>query len=375
MKKILLILITLAMTATVYSQEKEIQSKGLAVLSAEGNFQPYSFTRRVMGDNDILMEILYAGICHTDIHHAHSDWGHEDYPMVPGHEIAGRVVAVGKNVTRFKVGDYAGVGCIADACGECEPCKEDMEMYCKDVVWSYHDKDHFHDNIPMQGGYSNNYVVKEKFAVNIPANAQIEKVAPLLCAGVTTYSPIRYVGVKRGDKVGVAGFGGLGHMAVQYAVSLGADVTVFDITEEKRADAARLGATNYVNVTNPKEPEGLNNQFDFILSTITAKYDPVMYVKMLKLEGKFCFVGAPANKDNAGVDDLTLVYSPHRMVFGSQIGGMKETQEMLDYSVEHNIYPEVEIIKADAAEIDKAFKRVQSGDVKFRFVIDMMTLK
>ena len=227
----------------------------------------------------------------------------------------------------------------------------------------------------MQGGYSNNYVVKDKFAVKIPTNAKIEKIAPLLCAGITTYSPIRYAGVKKGDKVGVAGFGGLGHMAVQYAVSLGAEVTVFDITETKRADAARLGAARYVNVNNAKDLEGLNNHFDFILSTITAKYDPVMYVKMLKLEGKFCFVGAPANKDNAGVDDLTLVYSPHRMVFGSQIGGMKETQEMLDYSVEHDIYPEVEIIKADASEIDKAFKRVQAGDVKFRFVIDMRTLK
>lgn len=375
MKQIFMILMALAMSIPTYSQVKEIQSKGLAVFSADGNFQPYSFTRRAVGDDDIMMEILYAGICHTDIHHAHSDWTKEDYPMVPGHEIAGRVVAVGKNVTKFKVGDYAGVGCIADACGECDPCRDDLEMYCKDVVWSYHDKDHFHGNIPMQGGYSNNYVVKDKFAVKIPANAKIERVAPLLCAGITTYSPIRYAGVKKGDKVGIAGFGGLGHMAVQYAVSLGAEVTVFDITENKRADAARLGAVRYVNVNNPKDLEGLNNHFDFILSTITAKYDPVMYVKMLKLEGKFCFVGAPANKDNAGVDDLTLVYSPHRMVFGSQIGGMKETQEMLDYSVAHDIYPEVEIIKADASEIDKAFKRVQAGDVKFRFVIDMRTLK
>lgn len=358
-----------------YAQEAGVKSKGFAVFSAEGEFQPYSFNRRTVADNDILMEILYAGICHTDIHHAHSDWVKEDYPMVPGHEIVGRVIEVGKNVTRFKVGDYAGVGCLADACGECESCQHDFEMYCKDVVWSYHDNDHFHGNIPMQGGYSDNYVVKEKFAVKIPAHAKIERVAPLLCAGITTYSPIRYVGVKKGDKVGVAGFGGLGHMAVQYAVRMGAEVTVFDITENKRNDAKRLGATRYINVYNPKELESLNNQFDFILSTITAKYDPVMYTKILKLEGKLCFVGAPANKDNAGVDNLTLVYTPHRMVFGSQIGGMRETQEMLDYSVLNDIYPEVEIIKAEAKEIDKAFKRVQAGDVKFRFVIDMTTIK
>ena len=370
-------LMALAMSMGAQAQEKRRQAKGFAVFEDKGNFKPYEFTRHAVGDNDIQIDILYAGICHSDLHHVFADWGKEEYPMVPGHEIAGRVVAVGKNVTRFKVGDYAGIGCMIGSCRECEPCKQGLEQYCEHgAVWTYHGIDRFNGNEHTQGGYSNTYVVAENFAIQIPKNADISKVAPLLCAGVTSYSPIMQAGVKKGDKVGIAGFGGLGHMGLQYAVSLDAEVTVFDITEEKREDALRLGAKRYVNVNNPEDLKGLEKQFDFILSTIPAKYEPSMYMKMLKLHGSLGIVGVPGmqNMPSLTVADLVLSGAT-RHVFGSQIGGIKETQEVLDYSVKHNIYPEVEVIKADGAEIDRAYQNVQNGKVKFRYVIDMHTMK
>lgn len=363
---------------TLFTQQTDnqrIPTKGFAVHEAHGHFQPYEFTRHAVGDNDIQIEILYAGICHSDLHHVFADWGAEEYPMVPGHEIAGRVVAVGKNVTKFKVGDYAGIGCMIGSCRQCDACKHDLEQYCEEgAVMTYHGIDRFNDNEHTQGGYSNAYVVAEDFAIKIPENAEIEKVAPLLCAGITSYSPLMQAGVKKGDKVGIAGFGGLGHMGLQYAVSLGADVTVFDITDDKRDDALRMGATRYVNVNNPEEMKGLERQFDFILSTIPAKYEPVQYLKMLKLDGQLGIVGLPAFRNMPSLTVAELVFQGPRHVFGSQIGGIKETQEMLDYSVEHGIYPQVEIIRADGAEIDKAYQNVLDGKVKFRYVIDMSTM-
>lgn len=355
---------------------ERIPAKGFAVHEAHGHFQPYEFTRHAVGDNDIRIEILYAGICHSDLHHVFADWGAEEYPMVPGHEIAGRVVAVGKNVTKFKVGDYAGIGCMIGSCRHCDACEHDLEQYCEEgAVMTYHGIDRFNGNEHTQGGYSDTYVVAEDFAIRIPENAEIEKVAPLLCAGITSYSPIMQAGVKKGDKVGIAGFGGLGHMGVQYAVSLGAEVTVFDITDDKRNDALRMGAVRYVNVNNPEELKGLEKQFDFILSTIPARYEPAMYLKMLKLDGQLGIVGLPAFRNMPSLTVADLVFQGHRRVFGSQIGGIRETQEMLDYSVEHGIYPEVEIIRADGAEIDRAYQNVQDGKVKFRYVIDMKTMK
>ena len=231
-----------------------INSKGIAAVSTNMNFATIEFTRHPVGENDILIEILYAGICHSDIHNINGDWAVPNYPLVVGHEIAGRVVQVGSAVTKFKVGDYAGVGCMVNSCGECVNCLNNQEQFCLNrPVGTYGDVDRFHDNEITQGGYSDNLVVSEKFAILIPSNAQIEKVAPLLCAGVTTYSPIQVMKIKNGDKVGVAGFGGLGHMAVQYAVKLGAEVTVFDITEDKREDASNMGAVKYVNVNNPRD--------------------------------------------------------------------------------------------------------------------------
>jgi alcohol dehydrogenase (NADP+) len=367
-----------ASMSTSYAQNKgeRIPAKGFAVQEASGHFQPYEFTRHAVGDNDIQIDILYAGICHSDLHHVFADWGAEEYPMVPGHEIAGRVVAVGKNVTKFKVGDYAGIGCMIGSCRHCEACEQDLEQYCEEgAVMTYHGIDRFNGNEHTQGGYSNTYVVAEDFAIRVPSNADIEKVAPLMCAGITAYSPLMQAGVKKGDKVGIAGFGGLGHMGVQYAVSLGADVTVFDITEDKREDALRMGATKYVNVNNPEDLKGLDRTFDFILSTIPAKYAPVMYMKMLKLNGQLGIVGLPALRNMPSLTVYDLIFQGHRNVFGSQIGGIKETQEMLDYSVEHNIYPEVEVIKARGEEIDKAYQNVLDGKVKFRYVIDMHTME
>jgi uncharacterized zinc-type alcohol dehydrogenase-like protein len=367
-----------ASMSTSYAQNKgeRIPAKGFAVQEASGHFQPYEFTRHAVGDNDIQIDILYAGICHSDLHHVFADWGAEEYPMVPGHEIAGRVVAVGKNVTKFKVGDYAGIGCMIGSCRHCEACEQDLEQYCEEgAVMTYHGIDRFNGNEHTQGGYSNTYVVAEDFAIRVPSNADIEKVAPLMCAGITAYSPLMQAGVKKGDKVGIAGFGGLGHIGVQYAVSLGAEVTVFDITEDKREDALRMGATKYVNVNNPEDLKGLDRTFDFILSTIPAKYAPVMYMKMLKLNGQLGIVGLPALRNMPSLTVSELIFQGYRNVFGSQIGGIKETQEMLDYSVEHNIYPEVEVIKARGEEIDKAYQNVLDGKVKFRYVIDMHTME
>jgi uncharacterized zinc-type alcohol dehydrogenase-like protein len=377
MKKVasLSVLIIIALFSTVIAQNKTVSAKGFAVVAADGKFHPYDFQRHAVGDNKIQIDILYASICHSDVHHVHGDWGKEEYPMVPGHEIAGRVSKVGKNVTKFKVGDYAGVGCMVNSCGHCDYCKAGLEQYCKEVVLTYHDKDQFHNNETTQGGYSNNIVLTENFAIKIPANADLKKVAPLLCAGITTYSPIHYAKVKKGDKVGVAGFGGLGHMAVQYAVKIGAEVTVFDITEDKRADALRLGAVKYVNVNNPEDLKGLDNSLNFIISTIPANYDPNLYLKMLKIDGQMAIVGLPPFAKMPIIPIDKLIWQGNRKVFGSQIGGIRETQEMVDYSIANTIYPEVEIIPATATSIENAYQNVLDGKVKFRYVIDMKTMK
>lgn len=377
-KSIFILLLTILFTTAIsaqhnHSETARIPSKGMAIMDANAKFVPFEFDRHPVGDNDVLIEILYSGICHSDLHHAWEDWRKETYPMVPGHEIVGRVTQVGKNVTKFKVGDYAGVGCMVNSCGVCDYCKAGDEQYCENGrVLTYASKDVYHDNEITQGGYSNNMVVSENFAIKIPENAQIEKVAPLLCAGITTYSPLKYTNVKKGDKVAVAGFGGLGHMAVQYAVALGAEVTVFDITEDKRQVALDMGAIRYVNVNNPQELEGLKNMFRVIISTIPAKYEPKMYVNMLQIDGDMVIVGLPASKDVPSIDIATLVFQGRRKVFGSQIGGIRETQEMLDYSVENNIYPRVEII--EPSQITDAYKKVADGEVRFRYVIDMSKL-
>lgn len=379
MKRIILTALSIVLLGGVASAQKEsrIKSKGIAISSKDGYFHKHEFTRHAVGDNDILIDILYSGICHSDIHNAYSHWSNESYPQVPGHEIAGKVIKVGKSVTKFKVGDYAGVGCMVNSCGECDNCRKGREQFCQQgkAVFTYGSKDVFHNNEPTMGGYSDNIVVSERFAVKIPQNADMKRVAPLLCAGITTYSPIKFSNIKQGDKVGVAGFGGLGHMAVQYLKAQGADVTVFDITEDKRQDAQSLGAVKYVNINQSKDFEGVYNTLDFIIVAASGKYDPVMYLSTLKEGGEMAIVGLPANEDTPMLNTSRLIFLANRKVYGSLIGGIEETQEMMDYSVQNNIYPIVEIIKADPAEIDKAYKNVQDGKVKFRYVIDMKTLK
>ncbi|MDR2756012.1 MAG: NAD(P)-dependent alcohol dehydrogenase [Planctomycetaceae bacterium] len=355
-----------------------VPAKGFAVHSHEDQFHSYEFTRHAVGDYDVQIEILYAGICHSDLHAVRDEqknFGiHANYPMVPGHEIAGRVVKSGKNVTKFKIGDFAGVGCMVNACGKCGSCSAGKEQFCeKGTVFTYSSIDHYHEHEITMGGYSNNIVVAENFAINIPKNADLKKTAPLLCAGITTWSPIKFSKVKTGDKVGVAGYGGVGHMAVQYLVALGTEVTVFDTSEEKRNDAKRMGVKRYVNIRHPQELENLNNTMDFIITTIPADYDPLIYVRMLKIGGEIAVVGLPPNS-NINISKLPLG-AAYRKIYGSLIGGIKETQEMLDYSVANNIYPEVEVIKAESSEIDKAYQNLANGKMKFRYVIDMSTLK
>jgi uncharacterized zinc-type alcohol dehydrogenase-like protein len=263
---------------------------------------------------------------------------------------------------------------MVNSCGKCEYCKRGEEQYClKGNVGTYASPDYFHNNELTQGGYSNNIVLSENFAIKIPKNADLKKVAPLLCAGITTYSPLHFTHVKKGDTIAIAGFGGLGYMAVQYAVALGAKVTVFDITEDKRQDALAMGAVKYVNVKNPDELKGLENTYRVILSTIPAKYDLSMYLKMLKVDGDMVVIGLPAFSNSPSIDVTNLVMAGRRKLYGTQIGGIRETQEMLDYSVSHNIYPKVEIITAD--KIDEAYQKVLAGEVRYRYVIDMSTLK
>lgn len=373
MKRLILILAATIVALNGFTQTTErISSKGYALYTADGELKSYDFTRHPIGKNDILIENLYCGVCHSDIHQGRGDWSPQSYPLVVGHEIVGRVTQVGSNVTKFKVGDYAGVGCMVGSCRHCEYCDTGEEQYClHGRVLTYGDKDLYHGNEISQGGYSNNMVIDEHFAVSIPEGADIEKVGPLMCAGVTTFSPIMHAGIKRGDKVGVAGFGGLGHMAVQYAVALGAEVTVFDITDKKRDEALAMGAVRYVNVRNDKELEGLNNTFRFILSTIPSAYDPMLYVNMLKVDGDLAIVGMPAAKDAPVVSALGL--RGRRKVWFSVIGGMRETQETVNYSVSHDIYPRVEVIPIQ--QINEAWKNVVDGKVHFRYVIDMKSLK
>lgn len=350
---------------------KRISAKGFAVAHKSDTFKPFSFSRHALGKGDILIEILYAGICHSDIHSARSEWREGIYPMVPGHEIAGRVVAVGSEVSKFKVGDFAGVGCMVNSCGECEPCKASNEQFCDGgAVFTYDCIDRFHGDEPTFGGYSNNIVVSEKFAIIVPKDAPLDKVAPLLCAGITTYSPLKFSAVKKGFKVGVAGFGGLGVMALKYAKEMGAEVSVFARNRDKEAIALNLGAKALYTTENLRE---VKERFDLIISTIPTAYKPMEYVRLLAYGGEFCVVGLPPSEISPSINIAQLVRSGHKRIYGSIIGGIKETQEMLDFSLMHGIYPETEIISAD--KIDEAYHKLTTGKAKFRYVIDMGSVK
>ena len=356
---------------TEAKEGKRISAKGFAVAHKSDTFKPFEFSRHALGAGDILIEILYAGICHSDIHSARSEWHEGIYPMVPGHEIAGRVVAVGNEVRKFKVGDYAGVGCMVNSCGECDSCKASREQFCENgkMVLTYDCLDCFHNNEPTYGGYSNNIVLSEKFAIKVPQNAPLEKVAPLLCAGITTYSPLKFSGVKKGNKVGVAGFGGLGVMALKYALQMGAEVSVFARNKNKEADALKIGAKALYTTDRLSE---VKERFDFIISTIPTRYDPFEYVNLLKSGGEMAIVGLPPTDESIKNDMTRLIFNANKKVYGSMIGGIKETQEMLDFSLAHEIYPETEIIAPN--EINTAYENLTHGKAKFRYVVDMSKL-
>lgn len=349
---------------------ERIPTKAYAAHSKEWKFKPFSFTRHALGQNDILIEILYAGICHSDLHSVSGDHHGTTYPIVPGHEIVGRVVAVGQKVSKFKIGDYAGVGCMVNSCGECDACKRSEEQFCErgKSIFTYNSVDYFHGNENTYGGYSNNIVVSENFGIKVAKDADISKIAPLLCAGITTYSPIKFSKVKKGDKVAVAGLGGLGHMALKYMIALGAEVTCFDIVPSKKKAVLKLGAKRFIDV-NSDDFKKIKNEFDFIISTIPYEYDINAYHKMLKLNGEMAIVGLPVKANINGVD---MIWNFRKKIYSSLIGGIKETQEMLDYSIKNNIYPEVEIIPI--TRLDEAYQNVAKGRVEFRYVIDMSTL-
>lgn len=352
-----------------FRENKRISAVGYAVFTKDSKFQKYEFSRHPIGQKDILVDILYAGICHSDIHSARSEWSSGIYPMVPGHEILGQVIAKGKDAHKFEVGDFVGIGCMVNSCGTCNPCIESMEQYCESgTVYTYNSRDYKNDNEPTFGGYSNNIVLNEDFALFIDKNAPMEKIAPLLCAGITTYSPLKFSNIKRGDKLGVAGFGGLGLMAIKYGLEMGAEVSVFARNDKKRDFAKSLGVELF---TSPSESK--RNYFDLIISTIPTKYNAKEYLQLLKPKGEMAIVGIPPSEVMPTIRLDSLIQYPQRKIYGSLIGGIKETKEMLEFSIKHNIYPEIELISIK--DIDKAYENLTSGAGNFRYVIDMKSLE
>ena len=341
-----------------------------AAMSSNTLLEAYNFERRAVGPDDVQIDILFCGVCHSDLHQVKNEWGGSQYPMVPGHEIVGTVLSVGTNVTKFKVGDLAGVGVMVDSCKTCKTCTQDLEQYCEEgFVGTYNNKERNSDKITM-GGYSTKIVVDEYYTFKIAPTLPLAAVAPLLCAGITTYSPLVYAGVKKGMKVAVVGLGGLGHMGVKFAVSFGAEVTVISTSPSKEADAKKLGATHFLVSTDKEAMSKYNNYFDVILDAISANHDYTSYLNLLGIDGKLMVVGLPI--ESPKVQPFSLVTN-RRSVIGSCIGGMKETQEMLDYCAEHNIVSEIEVIPMQ--KINEAYDRMLKGDVKYRFVIDLASLK
>jgi len=341
-----------------------------AAMSSNTPLEGYNFERRAVGPDDVQIDILFCGVCHSDLHQVKNEWGGSQYPMVPGHEIVGKVLSVGSNVTKFKVGDLAGVGVMVDSCKTCKTCAQNLEQYCEEgFVGTYNNKERNSDNITM-GGYATQIVVDEYYTFKIAPSLPLAAVAPLLCAGITTYSPLVYAGVKKGMKVAVVGLGGLGHMGVKFAVSFGAEVTVISTSPSKEADAKKLGATHFLVSTDKEAMSKYNSYFDVILDAISANHDYTAYLNLLGIDGKLMVVGLPI--ESPKVQPFSLVTN-RRSLIGSCIGGMKETQEMLDYCAEHNIVSEIEVIPMQ--KINEAYDRMLKGDVKYRFVIDLASLK
>jgi len=345
-----------------------MKSHGYAAHDKKSPLVPFNFERREPGPNDVVVEIAYSGICHSDIHQVRDEWGQSIYPMVPGHEIVGHVTAVGASVTKFKKGDLAGVGVMVDSCRICENCKAEAQPYCvKGMVGTYNARD-YKGELTF-GGYSNNIVVDEKYTFTISPKLNLAAVAPLLCAGITTYSPLRHWKAGKGKKVGVVGLGGLGHMALKFAHSFGAHVVQFTTSESKVEDAKKLGADEVVITKDPSALAKHAGSFDFILDCVAAQHNLNDYLNLLRLDGTLCSVGLP--EQPLSIAPFSILAN-RRSLSGSMIGGMVETQEMLDYCAEHGIVSDIEMTSFD--KLPEAYERVVKGDVKYRFVIDVATL-
>ncbi|MDS4041152.1 MAG: NAD(P)-dependent alcohol dehydrogenase [Candidatus Competibacter sp.] len=347
-----------------------IKTLGYAAHGATAPLDLFHFERREPGPRDVQIEILYCGVCHSDLHTARNEWHNTIYPVVPGHEIVGRVTQVGGEVATFKAGDLAGVGCMVDSCGTCPDCREGLEQYCPTFTLTYNSPDP-HTGKTTYGGYSNRIVVDERFVLRVSEKLDLAAVAPLLCAGITTYSPLRHWKVGQGQKVGIVGLGGLGHMGVKLAHAMGARVVLFTTSPGKAADARRLGADEVVVSKNPEEMKPHLTSFDFILNTVAAPHDLDVYLELLKRDGTMCLVGAPDHPHPAPTV-FNLIFKRRRLA-GSLIGGIRETQEMLDFCAEHGIVSDIEIIPIQ--NINEAYERMLRSDVKYRFVIDMASLK
>ncbi len=345
---------------------KTIQIKAFGTEAADADLKEMGISRRTTLPTDVEITILYCGVCHSDLHTARNDWGGTIYPAVPGHEIVGRVTAVGSEVTKFKVGDLAAVGCMVDC--ECPNCKE--EQYCQHGFTATYNSPDVHLNTVTYGGYSEKIVVKENFVLKVPSNLDLAGVAPLLCAGITTWSPLRHWNVTKGSKVAVVGLGGLGHMAIKLAKGLGAEVSLFSRTPGKAEDAKRLGADHVIISTDEEQMKAAANQFDFIIDTVPYAHDVNPYVTTLKPDSTLVLVGFLGELTPA-LNTVPLVLQ-RKSVAGSLIGGIKETQELLDFCGEHNIVSDIELIKMQ--DINTAYERMLKSDVKYRFVIDMATL-
>jgi uncharacterized zinc-type alcohol dehydrogenase-like protein len=342
-----------------------MKSRGLAVHDPKSPLQPFEFERRELRPNDVGLEIAFAGICHSDIHQVREEWGPSIYPMVPGHEIVGTVQEIGTAVTKFKVGDRIGVGVFTDSCRTCSSCLNGLQQYCENGNTATYNSLERDGKTISFGGYSNNFVVDADYAVHVPENLDLKGVAPLLCAGITLYSPLKHWNARAGIKVGIVGLGGLGHMGVKFAKALGANVTVFSHSPKKEGDALAMGADRFVVTKDPATLKTLARSFDLILNTVSAELDISTYLKMLNLDGTLVIIGLPSKPFSVGAG---VLLGARRSIAGSQVGGIPEIQEMLDFCGVHNIVSDVEVIKADYA--NTAYERTIASDVKYRFVID-----
>jgi uncharacterized zinc-type alcohol dehydrogenase-like protein len=344
-------------------------ARAFAATDPKAALAAVTIPRRAVGVSDVEIQILYCGVCHSDLHQARNEWQNTIYPCVPGHEIVGRVTSVGANVTRFKTGDLVGVGCLVGSCGVCDSCREGLEQYCEATpTFTYNSPDP-HTGSTTYGGYSDRIVIDEAFTLRIPPSLELAAVAPLLCAGITTYSPLRHWNVGKGHKVGIVGLGGLGHMGVKLAHAMGAEVVLFTTSRSKIADGKRLGADEVVVTTTPDELTRHTRSFDFILDTVSAQHDINAYLQLVKRDATLTLVGAPEHPLPVSAFGLLL---GRRRLAGSGIGGLKETQEMLDFCAERGITADVEMIEMQ--QINRAYERLLKSDVKYRFVIDMASL-